>query len=256
MFEPKVDRIRELSEIYPERIKELETIFSGKTNVYIDFANVHGWQEKLGWHVEIKRLKQLLDSFSSVEKVRFYNGTLLGDDKSELLIKDAQKYGYMVVTKPVKLMKLSVDVSGISSDSPDVLKQFIRAPLLHKMDVETIRYLNTRLRNLNKLGILYFEDRKCNFDVEIGRDMLLDFAKGEADHFVLWSGDSDFADPIRQLLTDGKKVVIFATARRVATELNELRESGLRIFDIQKIRDFICWKREIKSVKSKKDSIS
>ena len=89
MFEPRTDRIRELSEIYPERIKELETIFSGRTNVYIDFANVIGWQDKLGWHVEIRRLKQLLDSFSSVEKVRFYNGTLLGDEKSELLIKDA-----------------------------------------------------------------------------------------------------------------------------------------------------------------------
>jgi len=68
MFEPRTDRIRELSEIYPERIKELETIFSGRTNVYIDFANVIGWQDKLGWHVEIRRLKQLLDSFSSVEK--------------------------------------------------------------------------------------------------------------------------------------------------------------------------------------------
>ena len=56
MFEPKADRIRELSEIYPERIKELETIFSGRTNVYIDFANVMGWQEKLGWHVEIRNV--------------------------------------------------------------------------------------------------------------------------------------------------------------------------------------------------------
>ncbi|MFH2074872.1 MAG: NYN domain-containing protein [Pseudomonadota bacterium] len=231
-------------------------MISGRSNVYIDFANVIGWQDKLGWHVEIRRLKQLLDSFSSVEKVRFYNGTLLGDEKSELLIKDAQKFGYTVVTKPVKIMKLPVDVSGISSHSPDILRQFIRAPLLHKMDVETISYLNTRLRNLNKLGILYFEDRKCNFDVEIGRDMLLDFAKGEADHFVLWSGDSDFSDPIRQLLSDGKTVVLFVTARKVASELNELRGAGLRIFDIQKIRDFLCWPREMKATKSKKDSIS
>jgi uncharacterized LabA/DUF88 family protein len=256
MFEPRTDRIRELSEIYPERIKELETIFSGRTNIYIDFANVIGWQDKLGWHIEIKRLKQLLDSFGSVEKVRFYNGTLLGDEKSELLIKDAQNFGYTVVTKPVKIMKLSVDVSGISFDSSDVLRQFIRTPLLHKMDIETIRYLNTRLRNLNKLGILYFENRKCNFDVEIGRDMLLDFAKDEADHFVLWSGDSDFADPIRQLLNDGKTVVLFVTARKVAWELNELRGTGLWIFDIQKIRDFICRAKEIKATKSKKDSIS
>ena len=56
----------------------------------------------------------------------------------------------------------------------------------------------------------------------------------------------DFADPINQLLNDGKKVILFATARKVASELNELRKEGLLIFDIQKIRNFICWKKEIK----------
>ena len=33
---------------------------------------------------------------------------------------------------------------------------------------------------------------------------------------------------------------VFATARRIARELNDLRSQGLIIFDIQKIRDFIC----------------
>jgi uncharacterized LabA/DUF88 family protein len=160
------------------------------------------------------------------------------------------------VTKPVKVMKFSIDISSISINSPEILKQFIREPLLQKLDIETIVFLNTRLKGLNKQGQYAIETMKCNFDVEIGRDMLLDYRQNKGDHFILWSGDSDFADPIRQLLTDGKKVVLFATARRVATELNELRGAGLRIFDIQKIRDFICWKREIKSVKSKKDSIS
>jgi hypothetical protein len=74
--------------------------------------------------------------------------------------------------------------------------------------------------------------------------MLLDDKKG-ATNFVLWSGDSDFADPVQQLLGDGKKVVLFATARRVSSELNALTHKGLFIFDIQKIRDFICWKKEI-----------
>jgi hypothetical protein len=73
----------------------------------------------------------------------------------------------------------------------------------------------------------------------------VDHLKDGIDTFVLWSGDSDFADPIRQLLADGKKVLIFATARRVASELNALQKEGLFIFDIQKIRNFICWFREI-----------
>ncbi len=56
---------------------------------------------------------------------------------------------------------------------------------------------------------------------------------------------------IAELLDDGKKVVLFATARRVASELNELRNNGLSIFDIQKIRDFIWWSRELRARKQK-----
>lgn len=144
-------------------------------------------------------------------------------------------------------MQLSIDVSSISSSSPEILKNFIRAPLLKKLKVEAIEFLNNQLKGLNQQGILFVQDLKCNFDVEIGRDMLLDYEKNKIENFILWSGDSDFADPV-QLLEDDKKVVLFATARRIASELNELQEKGLFIFDIQKIRNFICWKREISSV--------
>ena len=109
--------------------------------------------------------------------------------------------------------------------------------------------LNNELKLLNQQGILQIDDYKCNFDVEIGRDMLRDYDNDGFDNFVLWSGDSDFAEPINQLLDDQKKVVLFATARRVATELNDLRPKGLLIFDIQKIREFICWKKEMSVVK-------
>jgi hypothetical protein len=91
---------------------------------------------------------------------------------------------------------------------------------------------------MNNKGETFIEDRKCNFDVEIGVDMLMDNERGSADTFILWSGDSDFADPIKKLLSSGRKVVLFATARRVSRELSDLKSQGLLIFDIQKIRDF------------------
>ena len=100
---------------------------------------------------------------------------------------------------------------------------------------------------LNKSGIFEIQDRKCNFDVEIGSDMLVDHITNGIDTFALWSGDSDFADPVRRLLDEKKKAVLFATARRVSSELNSLRERGLLIFDIQKIRNFICWLSEIET---------
>jgi hypothetical protein len=39
--------------------------------------------------------------------------------------------------------------------------------------------------------------------------------------------------------------VLFGTSRRISRELNELRGKGLIVFDIKKIRDFVCWAREL-----------
>ena len=245
MFKAKTERIQELATRYPQRIQELERIFDRRTHVYIDFANVRPWATKLGWHVDLKRLKQFLDSFDSIKSIKLYQGTLAGDAESEQFARDVQSYGYHLTTKPVKIMRLSIDVSSIPANSPDILKNFIRAPLLKTLTLEAIEYLNNQLRELNRRGRRYLEDRKCNFDVEIGRDMLLDYAENDVENFVLWSGDSDFVDPLRQLIEDGKKVCVFATARRVAAEIGELVKQGLLIYDIQKIRNFICWKKEI-----------
>ncbi len=87
--------------------------------------------------------------------------------------------------------------------------------------------------------------------------MLLDCERNIAEKFVLWSGDSDFADPIKKLLATGRKVFLFATARKVSKELSALTNEGLIIFDIQKINTFICWRDEldgVKSLESKEDS--
>ena len=72
--------------------------------------------------------------------------------------------------------------------------------------------------------------------------MFLDYERNNIDNYILWSGDSDFAEPISQLLKDRKNVVIFATARRITPEL---AATGVLIFEIWKIRDFICWNKEI-----------
>jgi uncharacterized LabA/DUF88 family protein len=248
MFKATTQKIELLSKMFPDRILQLEQFFGNSTAIYIDYANVRPWSSKLGWHVEPVRLKQFFSSFDTVVRVNIYNGLLAGDYESEKLDRVLQQvYGAGYVTKPVKIMRKSIDVSSISSTSTDILKSFIRPSLLLKFTVKDIQDLNWKLMGLNKKGIRYIEDRKCNFDVEIGRDMLLDYANKTADCFVLWSGDSDFAGPIEQLLHDGKKVMLFATARKVAAELSDLVSNGLFIYDIQKIKNFICWNKEMDS---------
>jgi len=200
----------------------------------------------------LKRLKQFLDCFGNIKAINFYNGYIKGDKKSEREIKEIENQKYIVRTKPVKIMRLLIDASSIPTDSTALLDQFIRRALLRKYEVGTIEYLNDRFRDMNLKGEYYIEDRKCNFDVEISVDMLLDYERSNTETFILWSGDSDFADPLEKLLKAGKKVVLFATARRVSKELSELREQGIMIFDIQKIRDFICWNRELTGTKKQR----
>ncbi len=246
MFKPKTQKIELLAKLYPERIKELEGLLCSSTRVYIDYANVRPWADRLGWHVEPVRVKQFFDSFTEVGGIRIYNGTLEGDPRSEKEKKQlAEAFGDGFVTKPVKIMRKSIDISSISLSSTDVLKNFVRQSLLRQLKVETIEYLNSQLAELNKQGIYYIEDRKCNFDVEIGRDMVLDYERKACDCFILWSGDSDFASPIDQLLRDGKRVSVFSTSRKVSSELSGLVPGGLFIFDVKKIKNFICWSREM-----------
>jgi len=245
MFTPKTEKIKKIAENKQAVISQLEGIFGAPTRVYIDYANVRPWSGKLEWHIDLKNLKQFLDSFDTIEAVDFYNGYIEGDKKSEREIKEVENQKYIVRTKPVKIMRFSIDASSIPTDSTALLDQFIRRALLRKYEIGTIEYLNDRFRDMNRKGEYYIEDRKCNFDVEIGVDMLLDCERSGTETFVLWSGDSDFADPLEKLLKAGKKVVLFATARRVSKELSELCKKGMLIFEIQKIRDFICWNREL-----------
>src|SRR3990167_333634 len=245
MFKATSEQIKRIAAQKTEVIKQLESLLVGRVNVYIDYANVRPWANRLGWHIDLKRLKRFLDSFDNIDAVKFYYGILKGDIESENRIEEAKHLGYQVRTKPVKIMNISIDVSSINPQSPALLNNFIRGALLKKYSIETIEYLNGKFTEMNKQGIFSIQDKKCNFDVEIGSDMLIDKREGSTECFMLWSGDSDFHDPVTDLLEDRKKVVLFATAREVASELNELRAKGLFIFDINKIRDFICWKREI-----------
>ena len=247
-FNPKTNRIRALVERFAYIVTDLDPLFgdgSTSTNSYIDYGNVRNWADRLGWHVDLKRLKQLLDSFSGQHIEKFYYGTRDGIAESEDLVKNVGGLGYDVHTKSVKTIRLSIDVSSISADSPDILRNLICTPLLKTLSVQSIQHLNDHLRELNKKDIRSFDDLKCNFDVEIGRDMLVDQAIGETDIFVLWSCDSDFAGPVEELLDDKKKVVVFGTSGMVSKELNMLRKKGLQVYEIKKIKELICWPREL-----------
>src|ERR1035438_9111829 len=81
MFQPKTPEIDALGKKFPDRVKLLEALLTDRTIVYIDYANVRGWSKRLGWSLDLRKLKDLLDSFGVIE-VRFYFGTYVGQDRS------------------------------------------------------------------------------------------------------------------------------------------------------------------------------
>ena len=220
-----------------ERISELKSWMDGPTHVYIDYANVRAKCERKGWELDFAKLRGLFKSLGNVKRSTIYFGTIVGNRGSEGFLAMAKKLGFEIETKPVKFMRLSIDVSGIPKNSPAVIKNFVEPCLLRKLKVEAIEYLNGQLRELNNAGMNQIEMMKCNFDVEIARDMLLDHELKDVGTFCLWSGDSDFARPILHLLDAKKRVVVISDG--ISPELNDLKAEGLRFYDIKKLRDII-----------------
>ena len=72
MFKARTTKIEKIANLFPNNIQELEVIFNQPSAIYIDFANIIPWQDKLKRKIDIKRLKQFLDSFTNVKKIIFY----------------------------------------------------------------------------------------------------------------------------------------------------------------------------------------
>lgn len=78
----------------------------GKTAVFIDWANVHGWKKSLKKEVDLKKLYRYLRSYKEIKKINFYFGTDT-HQKSKKLLALAKRLGYKVSTKPVKYILIA-----------------------------------------------------------------------------------------------------------------------------------------------------
>jgi uncharacterized LabA/DUF88 family protein len=81
-------------------------LLKGKTAVFIDYANVYGWRKSLNKPVDPSKLFEYLKKYSEINNIEFYYGTDT-NPKSKAFITKIAKYGYSVVTKPVKYINVS-----------------------------------------------------------------------------------------------------------------------------------------------------
>lgn len=82
----------------------------GKTAVFIDWANVYGWQESLKKKIDTGKLFNYLKSYKEIKDIRFYFGS---DDNegSKKFLKSVELRGYSIISKPVKYI-LVAEIKG------------------------------------------------------------------------------------------------------------------------------------------------
>lgn len=76
-------------------------IIKGKAVVFVDWANVHGWEKNLQQNIDAGKIYSYLKEYKEIVDIRLYFGTDT-NEKSVEFIKTAIKIGYQVITKPVK----------------------------------------------------------------------------------------------------------------------------------------------------------
>ena len=173
----------------------------GNTLVLIDWANIFHAQRKNGWIVDTGKLFNLFKEHSNIRDIVLFHGTDL-HEKSRSFLNKQSLIGYRIVTKSVKQVPVTSDHEG------------------------------------NALAKPVFR-RKCDFDVEIAKEILLNL--GAYQGFVLMSGDGDYA-PIFDVLRERRKqaILIFPKGGLGREYLeDERRKHAIFLCSLERLRSFI-----------------
>src|SRR3989338_5155781 len=74
---------REMEMENEKQFKKL--LIKGKCVVFVDWANVHGWEKSLRQFVDIRKLFSYLSKYKEIEDIRLYFGTDRHEKSTEFL---------------------------------------------------------------------------------------------------------------------------------------------------------------------------
>jgi len=173
---------------------------------YLDLSNMFHWQKTLKWQFSVYHIIKQLLSIKQIKEVRIYYGLNERDlKKSERFHQRLRESAAILITKPVKWIKKEITKN-----------LFVATFTLNKLDGNARSKLDEFINYLREKEIK-IEDPKCNFDVEMALDML--DAVDKISGIFLFSGDSDFCEPLERLKLKGKNIYIFGVRGQVAREL-------------------------------------
>lgn len=232
----------------------------GKTLVMIDWANVYGWFSRpesrsyLGWQIDPERLFDYLATYTEITDKRLYHGIESGNKRSEDFVNTVKEIGYTFITKDVKwapvflseenhfkvVVKQLFDVlDGIKVTNSDISTKLYELritingllenqepgfdidDLVEKLDAE-LKKLNINIDDLQKNLLEPVKRRKCDFDVEIARDVCN--LSAEFETLILFSGDGDYSALVDDMVSKGKKVIVVFAPGHKGKEYEVLQE--------------------------------
>jgi uncharacterized LabA/DUF88 family protein len=79
----------------------------GKVYVFIDAANILYSQQSLRWRVDYKKLKEYFEKECDLKEIYFYTGRVGENHKQNKFLDKLKSFGYHVVAKEVKRIKIS-----------------------------------------------------------------------------------------------------------------------------------------------------
>lgn len=188
----------------------------GKTAVFIDWANVYGWTNRLNKEVDPRKLYRYLKSYKDIDDLYFYYG-LDKHPKSKQFLRKVKQIGFDVVTKEVKYIPVSIDASHFKHITREIKESLNIIKHLETEDIEKI------LQILNRKVLR----RKCDFDIEIALDCFENLGKYKS--FVFFSGDGDFATLYKRLIKAKKQVVVVYAPGHIGREIWEIQRGLFKV---------------------------
>jgi len=165
-----------------------------KSKVYIDGANIFYVQKDIGFSIDWDKIKKYLKEKWDILEIRYYVGTKKDDQKMMGYLRYLDKIGITPITKPLKIIK--IDKNHILAQSKN-----------------------------------FKEIYKCNFDVEMTTDILLD--RSGIKEVILFSGDSDFNYLAKKLKDFGNEITVFSSRKMLSWELKLTSKRYIYLEDLE-----------------------
>jgi len=260
-------------EFFKFKLKGKTFVIIDWANVYGWFSDSNS-RTYLGWEVDPKKLFTYLKSYSNIIDINFYFGVESSRLKSVSFKKEIGNIGYFHISKEVKWVPAALEttthfkvlvrrlfnaldnikntnlaISNRMHDSFRVIEEVLesgynRSTIGKSAYIKLIKELDEDLQKLNiditELQVLLKEPvqrRKCDFDVEISRDIYNNIRNFET--MIIFSGDGDYAALVEDLILKGKKVIVVFAAGHKGKEYEDFKR-GLFLCPIKKLKPFIA----------------